>query len=148
MARTACKRVSSATWPLEQKIKTYPVWWFALQALLFSMLPAHSLLQHGHRLGQQLPGAMLQLLGRGFASQPAAACDGNQPPPEIPPFDYKPVPYTGPSKEEVLALRKKFLSPCKQGCRARECTLQPAPCVDFSRPSGMHESTCVSPWMQ
>jgi alanine-glyoxylate transaminase/(R)-3-amino-2-methylpropionate-pyruvate transaminase len=29
----------------------------------------------------------------------------------MPPFDYKPQPYTGPSKEEVIALRKKYLSP-------------------------------------
>src|SRR5258708_12883149 len=31
--------------------------------------------------------------------------------PEIPPFDYTPKPYTGPSAEEVLALRKQFLNP-------------------------------------
>lgn len=30
---------------------------------------------------------------------------------ELPPFDYKPAPYVGPSKEEVLALRKEHLSP-------------------------------------
>jgi alanine-glyoxylate transaminase / (R)-3-amino-2-methylpropionate-pyruvate transaminase len=32
-------------------------------------------------------------------------------PPELPPFDYQPQPYAGPSAEEVLALRKEFLSP-------------------------------------
>jgi alanine-glyoxylate transaminase/(R)-3-amino-2-methylpropionate-pyruvate transaminase len=31
--------------------------------------------------------------------------------PELPPFDYTPKPYTGPSAEEVLALRKQFLNP-------------------------------------
>src|ERR1700722_2783704 len=31
--------------------------------------------------------------------------------PTLPPFDYKPLPYTGPSAEEVLRLRKEFLSP-------------------------------------
>jgi alanine-glyoxylate transaminase/(R)-3-amino-2-methylpropionate-pyruvate transaminase len=31
--------------------------------------------------------------------------------PALPPFDYRPQPYTGPSAEEVLRLRKEFLSP-------------------------------------
>lgn len=31
--------------------------------------------------------------------------------PELPPFDHRPQPYDGPSAEEVLALRKEFLSP-------------------------------------
>ena len=31
--------------------------------------------------------------------------------PQLPPFDHTPQPYTGPSAEEVLALRKEFLSP-------------------------------------
>ena len=31
--------------------------------------------------------------------------------PELPPFDYTPKPYTGPSAEEVFALRKQFLNP-------------------------------------
>ena len=31
--------------------------------------------------------------------------------PELPPFDHQPQPYHGPSAEEVLALRKEFLSP-------------------------------------
>ena len=30
---------------------------------------------------------------------------------ELPPFDYAPRPYTGPTPEEVLALRKLFLNP-------------------------------------
>ena len=31
--------------------------------------------------------------------------------PDLPPYDYSPVPYTGPSAEEVLAMRQEFLSP-------------------------------------
>ncbi len=31
--------------------------------------------------------------------------------PELPPFDHQPQPYRGPSADEVLALRKEFLSP-------------------------------------
>ena len=31
--------------------------------------------------------------------------------PQLPPFDHTPAPYRGPSKEEVHALRKQFLSP-------------------------------------
>src|SRR4051794_31231875 len=31
--------------------------------------------------------------------------------PSLPPFDYKPKAYTGPSAEEVLALRKQYVSP-------------------------------------
>src|SRR5215217_7838856 len=31
--------------------------------------------------------------------------------PELPPFDYEPQPYRGPSAEEVLRLRREFLNP-------------------------------------
>src|SRR5262249_57755890 len=31
--------------------------------------------------------------------------------PELPPFDYQPQPYHGPSVEEVLDLRRRFLNP-------------------------------------
>src|SRR6266581_193519 len=31
--------------------------------------------------------------------------------PQLPPCDHKPKPYTGPSADEVLALRKQFLNP-------------------------------------
>ena len=31
--------------------------------------------------------------------------------PELPPFDYQPQPYGGPSAEEVLRLRRQFLNP-------------------------------------
>lgn len=32
-------------------------------------------------------------------------------PPELPPFDYQPQPYRGPSAEEVLSVRRQFLNP-------------------------------------
>lgn len=55
------------------------------------------------------PGAAIgALFRRGKASQAAVApVDA----PVLPPFDFVPPPYTGPPKEEVLALRKKFLNP-------------------------------------
>lgn len=31
--------------------------------------------------------------------------------PKMPPFDYSPLPYDGPSAEEILRKRKEFLSP-------------------------------------
>src|SRR5438270_4741779 len=31
--------------------------------------------------------------------------------PDLPPFDYQPNPYAGPSADEVLRLRKQFLNP-------------------------------------
>lgn len=31
--------------------------------------------------------------------------------PELPPFDHEPVQYTGPSKQEVIDLRKRYLNP-------------------------------------
>ncbi|KAL5550670.1 hypothetical protein UlMin_000846 [Ulmus minor] len=31
--------------------------------------------------------------------------------PKLPPFDYSPLPYTGPSADEILAKRKEYLSP-------------------------------------
>lgn len=31
----------------------------------------------------------------------------------MPAFNYKPQPYSGPSVEEVIALRKTYLSPCE-----------------------------------
>lgn len=68
---------------------------------------------HVSKLLVQAPVASC-LLGqlRAFASEPATAHEKT--PPELPPFNYQPQPYIGPSKEEVLSLRKKFLSPCKQ----------------------------------
>ncbi|KAJ6365758.1 hypothetical protein OIU76_030517 [Salix suchowensis] len=33
------------------------------------------------------------------------------PVPKLPPFDYSPPPYTGPSSEQILAKRKQYLSP-------------------------------------
>jgi alanine-glyoxylate transaminase/(R)-3-amino-2-methylpropionate-pyruvate transaminase len=47
---------------------------------------------------------------RAFASQPAAEESGAALP-KIPPFDYTPRPYVGPSYEETMALRKAHLNP-------------------------------------
>jgi alanine-glyoxylate transaminase/(R)-3-amino-2-methylpropionate-pyruvate transaminase len=33
--------------------------------------------------------------------------------PTIPPFDHTPLPYDGPSKEEVMEMRQKYLNPTK-----------------------------------
>ena len=38
-----------------------------------------------------------------------AARDVTQP--ELPPFDHEPVQYTGPSKQKVMELRKRYLNP-------------------------------------
>ncbi|XP_020236918.1 alanine--glyoxylate aminotransferase 2 homolog 1, mitochondrial [Cajanus cajan] len=45
--------------------------------------------------------------------RPSAAAADNValPPPSLPPFNYQPRPYNGPSADEVLAKRKKFLGP-------------------------------------
>jgi alanine-glyoxylate transaminase/(R)-3-amino-2-methylpropionate-pyruvate transaminase len=37
--------------------------------------------------------------------------DVMRPPLAMPPFDYKPRPYTGPSREEVLTLRRRYVNP-------------------------------------
>jgi alanine-glyoxylate transaminase/(R)-3-amino-2-methylpropionate-pyruvate transaminase len=37
--------------------------------------------------------------------------DVMRPPPAMPPFEYTPRPYTGPSREEVLALRRQYVNP-------------------------------------
>lgn len=53
-----------------------------------------------------------RLCRRGY-SQSAGACvaaDVNELP-KMPPFDYTPPPYSGPSAAEILAKRKEFLSP-------------------------------------
>jgi alanine-glyoxylate transaminase / (R)-3-amino-2-methylpropionate-pyruvate transaminase len=34
-----------------------------------------------------------------------------RPPVAMPPFDYQPAPYTGPTREEVLALRRQYVNP-------------------------------------
>src|SRR3954462_9239218 len=40
-------------------------------------------------------------------ANPSAAKAG----PKIPPFPHTPAPYTGPAKDEVLAMRREFLTP-------------------------------------
>lgn len=44
-----------------------------------------------------------------------AARDVTQP--DLPPFDHVPVQYTGPSKQEVMELRRKYLNPGEAGHR-------------------------------
>jgi hypothetical protein len=54
---------------------------------------------------------------RSFAAAAAAGAPAYHPDyegssiPKMPDYDHTPLPYTGPSKEEVLAMRKQFLSP-------------------------------------
>lgn len=33
--------------------------------------------------------------------------------PTLPPFDHVPLPYDGPSKEEVMAMRQEYMNPAK-----------------------------------
>lgn len=40
-----------------------------------------------------------------------AVHDSDIPVPKLPPFDYSPPPYTGPSADQILAKRKQYLSP-------------------------------------
>ena len=46
--------------------------------------------------------------GMSAASVPAEAEPAG---PTLPPFDYEPMPYTGPSKDTVRSLRKQYLNP-------------------------------------
>jgi hypothetical protein len=56
-------------------------------------------------LAFRLPGAAASL--REFASQASSST------PQLPPCDFIPPKYTGPSKDEVLNLRKQYLNPGK-----------------------------------
>lgn len=60
------------------------------------------------RVVSHLQGAVASL--RLFSSEAAPATTG----PELPPCDFVPPAYVGPSKAEVLALRKQFLNPGKE----------------------------------
>ena len=61
--------------------------------------------QHGARLLARVANAQ----GRGVASlaEPVETASV----PTMPPCEFTPLPYDGPSREEVLSLRKRFLSP-------------------------------------
>ncbi|KAL4515966.1 hypothetical protein Ndes2526B_g00679 [Nannochloris sp. 'desiccata'] len=54
-----------------------------------------------------LPGAAASL--REFASQASPSSSANAP--QLPPCDFIPPKYTGPDKDEILALRKQYLNP-------------------------------------
>jgi hypothetical protein len=58
-------------------------------------------------LALRLPGAAASL--REFASQASPVTGANAP--QLPPCDFIPPKYVGPSKDEVLALRKQYLNP-------------------------------------
>jgi alanine-glyoxylate transaminase/(R)-3-amino-2-methylpropionate-pyruvate transaminase len=44
-------------------------------------------------------------------AQPSAHPAHHPAAPKLPPFSHKPAPYTGPAKDEVLAMRREFLTP-------------------------------------
>jgi len=52
----------------------------------------------------------LRPLARAYTSSAEAAVAGSALP-ELPPFDFTPSPYTGPSKADVLAQRKQYMNP-------------------------------------
>ena len=62
--------------------------------------------QHGARLLARVARAQ----GRGAASL-AEPVETAVSAPAMPPCEFTPLPYDGPSREEVLSLRKRFLSP-------------------------------------
>lgn len=51
----------------------------------------------------------INALSASFSSLPSSTDD--KPVPELPPFAYTPPPYTGPSKADVLSMRKEFMNP-------------------------------------
>ena len=66
-------------------------------------------LRRSKALALRLPGAAASL--RQFASQASPVFSGSPNAPQLPPCDFIPPKYTGPSKDEILALRKQYLSP-------------------------------------
>ncbi|KAJ4715636.1 Alanine-glyoxylate aminotransferase 2, mitochondrial, putative, expressed [Melia azedarach] len=46
-----------------------------------------------------------------FSTVPSSIASDDAAPPQLPPFDYQPKPYTGPSADQVLQKRKTFLGP-------------------------------------
>ncbi len=67
-----------------------------------------------------VPGLLQQARSLSAAAPQPSTTQSTGPLPKLPPFDHTPAPYTGPSAEEVLATRKKFLSPCEL-CAAGRC---------------------------
>ena len=59
---------------------------------------------------------MLRAGHRAWSSLPVAEPQD----PQLPPFDHTPAPYEGPSREEVYALRKQYLSPGEPFCNLQE----------------------------
>lgn len=112
-------------------------WRIAIVAACATMIRQQAV-QQASALGAALcssleRGAIVSFLRRGYASQAAPA---PLEAPKLPPFDYTPPPYTGPPKEEVLALRKKYLNPGKDyECRSecREACRQPQGAAPLGR---------------
>jgi alanine-glyoxylate transaminase/(R)-3-amino-2-methylpropionate-pyruvate transaminase len=73
------------------------------------MLSKLQVLKTSLSLAEALSGSSAQCY-REMASLPARTTT-TQSTPQLPPFNYHPRPYQGPTAEEVLALRKKYLSP-------------------------------------
>lgn len=46
-----------------------------------------------------------------FSTVPSSIASDDAATPQLPPFDYQPKPYTGPSADQVLQKRKTFLGP-------------------------------------
>ncbi|CAL5222254.1 g4590 [Coccomyxa viridis] len=60
------------------------------------------------KVQQTIRGSRAALIGQRWRSSMPAVEPAE---PQLPPFDHTPAPYQGPSKEEVHALRKQYLSP-------------------------------------
>ena len=86
--------------------------------LLSRSLPIRSTMRRVSKncLRQGLSRIALLSPSEGSVSHGYASLAARQPSePQLPPCDYQPRPYDGPSKPEVLALRKKYLSPGQHG---------------------------------
>ena len=78
------------------------------------MLRRQQTLLRAARLGAAQAATLEQAIGSAWRAHSSQAAPADIPAgPVLPPFDYVPPKYTGPSKEEVLALRKQYLSPGK-----------------------------------
>lgn len=58
-----------------------------------------------------LPRPFLPRLSRSKCTLSQTAQQNDPPLPRMPPFDFTPPPYTGPSADEILAKRREYLNP-------------------------------------
>ena len=72
------------------------------------------------------------LLGLRHLGCSAPAQQAARTPPTLPPFSHVPAPYAGPSAEEVLSMRKQYLSPCEYMHVTHPCACSTGqyPCCD------------------